>query len=572
MRFYIVILVVALVSSGSCIQAEENADPGQIDSSVPEHTDPKQTNQVGEEEKEPEMKEEKEPEIKEEKEPEMKTKTSEIEEDKDVMILHINNFERALSENDFLLVEFYAPWCGHCRQLEPLYSEAAGLLKPERRLDGSRGFSLAKVDATEEKELAEEFDVGSFPTIKLFINSDRKKPIDFTGKRTAQGIVQWMKRRSGPSAVVLESAAATAEHIKHHNVTVVGFFTSLESEEAKVFNGVAMEMVDMVFAVTTSPEVFQRYEVTNNRVVLFKNFDEGRADLAVPDDGNLDKDELTVFIKNNSLELVTEFNEQNADKIFGSKVHTHMLLFINSTVVEHKPLLTEYSAVAKGFKGQVLFITIDVTGQVDHVLKYFGLSVEDIPAVRIINTDTVKKFTLTGQITSATLQTFCQGVLDGTVKPHLLSEDIPEDWDTGAVKVLVGKNFDTVVRNENKNVFVEFYAPWCGHCKELTPVWDKLGEKYVDHDDIVIAKMDATANEVEGVSLSGFPTIRYYPAGDGKEVEYTGARDLDTFIKFLDNKGQLPQVEETEEEEENEEEVTDERLPPQNNETAKDEL
>ncbi|XP_028977934.2 protein disulfide-isomerase A2 [Esox lucius] len=567
MRFYIVPLVAILVLCVPCNRAEDSAGPEQTDNVVQENS-PEQTDNVVQENG-PENSNHAAEGV---EDPEKKDKTSDIEEEKDVMVLHIKNFHRALSENKFLLVEFYAPWCGHCQQLEPVYAEAAGLLKTERTVGegGSVGVSLAKVDATEEKELAEEFDVGSFPTIKLFMNGDRKNPIDFTGKRTVKGIVQWLERRSGPSAVVLDSPAAAAEHIRLHNITVVGFFTSLESEAVKVFHNVAMEMVDTVFGVTTSPEVFQKYEVKNNRVVLFKKFDEGRADLPVSEEGKLDQDDLTVFIKNNSLELLIEFNEENADKIFGSKVHTHMLLFINSTMEEQNILLTEFSAVAKDFKGQVLFITIDVMGQVDHVLKYFGLSVSDVPAVRIINTDTVKKFNLIGQITAATLQTFCQGVLDGTVKPHLLSEDVPEDWDKGVVKVLVGKNFEAVVRDKNKNVFVEFYAPWCGHCKELAPVWEKLGEKYADHNDIIIAKMDATANEVEGVSVSGFPTLMYYPAGDDKEVEYGGTRDLETFIKFLDNGGQLPQEEV--EQEEDIEEITDEGSPPEANETSKDEL
>lgn len=60
-------------------------------------------------------------------------------------------------------------------------------------------------------------------------------------------------------------------------------------------------------------------------------------------------------------------------------------------------------------------------------------------------------------------------------------------------------------------------APWCGHCKQLAPIWDKLGEKYQDNADIIIAKMDSTANEVEKVSVQSFPTIKFFPAGS-KEV------------------------------------------------------
>merc|ERR1712080_579717 len=139
--------------------------------------------------------------------------------------------------------------------------------------------------------------------------------------------------------------------------------------------------------------------------------------------------------------------------------------------------------VAKEYKGKVLFVFIDVSkADSKRVLDFFGVKPDEAPAMRVTHLgDTMLKYK--PEVSN----------LDDNDE----SEEIPDDWDKTGVKVLVGKNFADVALNKEKHVLVEFYAPWCGHCKKLVSIYDELGEKYKDSKDIVIAKMDSTANEVE---------------------------------------------------------------------------
>merc|ERR1712013_637920 len=125
------------------------------------------------------------------------------------------------------------------------------------------------------------------------------------------------------------------------------------------------------------------------------------------------------------------------------------------------------------------------------------------------------------------------GAADSTIQQTLAkSEPVPDNSAAG-VKVAVAKNFEELVTKSEKDVLVEFYAPWCGHCKKLTPIYDELGEKMAE-ENVEIVKMDATANDVPPeFDVKGFPTLFWLPKGTKKPVSYNGGRELDDFIKYI---------------------------------------
>lgn len=111
-----------------------------------------------------------------------------------------------------------------------------------------------------------------------------------------------------------------------------------------------------------------------------------------------------------------------------------------------------------------------------------------------------------------------------------------------AVMTLTMENFQEVTTS-GRGVLVEFYAPWCGHCKQLTPIYEELAKVFEgDSKSVVIAKVDATAeNEIgEMHKIEGFPTIKWFPPSSGTPMDYPGGRQLEDMVDFINS--QLPSL------------------------------
>jgi len=487
---------------------------------------------------------------------------NEITKDEGVLVLTTSNFKTAVEENEFILVEFYAPWCGHCKALAPEFAKAAAKLT-----ELESAIKLGKVDATEETELAEEHGVRGYPTLKFFRSG---KPVEYNGGRQADDIVSWLLKKTGPPAKALASVEEAKAFIAEKPVTIVGFFKDQESDAAKQFLAAASATDDHPFAITADDAVFTEYSVTADGVVLFKDFDEGKNVY----EGEVTEDGLVKFVAANSLPLVVDFNHETASKIFGGEIKSHLLIFLSKEAGHYDTYLEAATSAARGFKGQVLFVTIN-TDEEDHsrILEFFGMKTDEIPGLRIIKLEEdMSKYKPDSYDLSETgLTSFVQSFLDGKLKQHLLSQDLPEDWDKEPVKILVSSNFDEVVFDKTKDVLVEFYAPWCGHCKQLSPIYDQLGEKFSDNESILIGKMDATVNELEHTKIQSFPTLKLYKKETNEVVEYNGERTLAGMSKFLETDGVYgqapPDDDDDDDYDEDDEEVDEEGDVP-----AKDEL
>ncbi|GFS01776.1 protein disulfide-isomerase [Elysia marginata] len=186
-------------------------------------------------------------------------------------------------------------------------------------------------------------------------------------------------------------------------------------------------------------------------------------------------------------------------------------------------------------EGEKVYFAISGLEEMSRELEECGIEDRDgdKPVVCAWNSDN-KKFQMKEEFSMETFEQFLRDFLAGKVEEYVKSEPVPESNDE-PVKVVVGKNFDEIVNNKEKDVLIEFYAPWCGHCKSLAPKYDELAKKLEDEDSVVIAKMDATANDVPSpYEVRGFPTIYYAPKGSkDSPKKYEGGREVNDFIKYL---------------------------------------
>lgn len=373
-----------------------------------------------------------------------------------MLVLDDSNFDEAVKANDALLVEFYAPWCGHCKRLAPEYAAAAQKLKGEP-------VRLAKVDATEARDLATRFGIQGFPTLKFF-RGDAENAVEYNGGREADGIVSWLRKKVGPVTRPLASVEEASTFADAADVVVIGFFAA-GSEGEKAYSRVAANYEDITFGLTSSDEVRAAYGVAagTSAIVAVNKFPGQENKVSFT--GNVeDERSIATFVDGNSLPLVIPFSQENAPKIFRGPIKTHFLLFVDPASADYEQTVTALRGVATGYTGRLLFVTVDPSQ--DRVVSFFGVSAADMPTAVIVHMpegESMKKFKMTAgtAITEQNMKAFVQDYQAGSLKPHLKSDPAPDAAAEAAapVKTVVGTTFANIVLDTNKDVLLEFYAP-----------------------------------------------------------------------------------------------------------------
>jgi len=127
-----------------------------------------------------------------------------------------------LQSKKYVMVEFYAPWCAHCKQMAPAYEDLGAVFSKESDV------VIAKVDATVENELATKYDVTNFPTIKWF-SKDSDTPTNYGGGRSLKQLVSWVNNRAEKRRDVDGSLKRSMGRIPELDTLAHKFYTEANS-------------------------------------------------------------------------------------------------------------------------------------------------------------------------------------------------------------------------------------------------------------------------------------------------------------------------------------------------------
>lgn len=234
-----------------------------------------------------------------------------------------------------------------------------------------------------------------------------------------------------------------------------------------------------------------------------------------------------------------------------------------------KNLEPEYKKAASILNGVVKVVAVDATVHGSLAQKY---GVQGYPTLKLFGLDKKKPTDYQGERKSDAIVTNCMKAANALVKDRKAgkkgsptgspsskpdTKSAPSSSggskrkpDVSDVITLTDDNFQSEVMDSEDHWLVEFYAPWCGHCKNLAPEWEEAAHKLAG--EVKLGAIDATANEglAQKYGIKGFPTIKLFSAGKkGKAKDYQGPRDAEGItqyaLKTLDEAGvpvKTPQI------------------------------
>ncbi|SCM10382.1 protein disulfide-isomerase, putative [Plasmodium chabaudi adami] len=487
---------------------------------------------------------------------------------KEIVSINMDTFNKILEDEDQMtILVVYTHWCPRSILLLENLENISSILMYDTDIN------ISKINVVINHELIHRFNVYSYPSLFLI----KKKQIHrYSGLNNVQSILLWIQEYLDENIYEIKNKEKLVLflELKEYNISTIFFIIKEEKHYNRINELISIcKLIDNTFCFYIKDNnlitFFENILVAKNDNiniieikekdiygVLYKNdfFDKyfylfnNSLDILYENEYSEDYkiNALAKWIDEKSEPLVIRFSEYYFSALFSPDTTT-LFIFYNDINDLNK---TDIIKCAKKHQA----VTFAVSGNVEVYEKRLlsDLLIDDLqkPLMRIIQfKDDVqipykyKPLSDEVEINEQSIDQFINEFLTDKKYFYKKSERIlPDEYNNGYVKIIVADNYDDHIFNNDKNVVVLYYAPWCGHCHKLDPIYRRLGKRlkiYIDQNedyknDVIISKIDAANNEIYNVPIEGYPTIYLYEKSDkNNPIMYNGEKTEEKLISWI---------------------------------------
>ena len=463
-----------------------------------------------------------------------------------ILILTSETIDEAIMTYPQLAILMFTPWCPHCKAL---YPEIVSSLKTNEMK--KMGLVFGRVDIEYNERVQKDFQIYGMPTILYFENGKKKEIYD--GGRTSDSIIEWFYKRIISKTHLLKSLdeIKSYENPPQHKLIYFGN----NPQKIKEYEKLVDEEKHTIFGLVKDENLIKLYGKSPDTVVLYKNFD-------VPnyvEIKNITFENLKNELKKHKYPLMFEDCKELMQLMYSAQVPAILLLRNDNDTIKTPDLDKKFTSMAKKYRGTIMFCKSDINSDFSkraiRVMNITKISAEkNEPSAVIL--DFVRRFNkwriqdFYNEFNSENLEKFLIDWINGKMVPPVKSEEIPKKQD-GPVYTLVNKSFKKEVLDNDLNVFVKFYSPYCPYCNKLKPTFEQLAVNFKNNANIRIAEFNVKSNDFDLFPIRSLPTLIMFKAGNkDNHIVYRGNRTLEDLTNFVNsNLGNSEEITKKKEEE-----------------------
>jgi len=443
----------------------------------------------------------------------------------EVVPLNSSNFDEIVEKAPQVIVKFYSPSCPHCKDLAPIYADAAKYVREK-----NVRVVVANIDCKENGDICQKEKITKYPTLKFY--KDGKFRAEFTAKRTVENISNFIIEKSR-ALINIVHGKEIKEFIKSFKSDdkklLIGYFNRIGDVDYKTFAKYAKTLGDdeFIFAAAGDKQAAESAGgVVIPGIVMYKDYDE-----AIPRNTNLSEENIDKFVKVHRVPNLDILTKDNLQSYIDSGIP--LAIFYYEKDIQYEKHKADLYHISKLYRDRLYFVaTKTYLLDKNRFNKGLNFGIYDPK-----NPDFFYSFPKGKRMNQHNLVQFGEAFFRNEVIPQILEEPIKGRVYENNVVVLDEKNYDEIVLDEDRDVAVLYYSPECRYSQKLFPIWDYIGSRYLyQRQNITIAKFDALNKKIPKSSpwrkLEYYPTVVVYQAIDKEAMQEEAKQQNVTIDKY----------------------------------------